>query len=640
MARFSFTKVWLLGCAAAFGHVALAQQQPDAAGHQLRTIEVFGKPAEVYAAGSRVVQLDSSYLSTYASGSLAQVLQAHTPLYFKTYGASGISTVAFRGTNASQTAVLWNGLNISSPTLGLTDFSTLPVSGFGNVAVQQGAAGATYGSGAIGGAVLLNSSIHKSKGLAADLQTEAGSFGRYFGSGSIKYGSHKIQANTSLYVGEAANNFKYVDVTQFQPQEVRQENAALEQYGVTQDLAWQLSSKTKLALHGWYTLMDREVQPAMGSAANNAKQQDKNLRLMAELEHDSRWGQTELKAAYFNDYLHYTNNSTNSVADVNTYQLQAEQTYTRGNHWSLRGGINLQHFTAENGGYAGEQQENRASAFALLRYDPTAALKLSLNLRQAFVEGYNPKPTPAFGFDWKFYNDNINQLSLKGNVAGSYRVPTLNDRFWLGAGNPDLKPEQGWSYESGLRHLFILGNSFLLASELTGYSMLVDNWIQWSPDADGRWRPVNLFRVHSKGIEASTKATATIGEAKLAVTAGYTYTSSEQAEVYEGSGDKGKQLMYVPHHKAILSTEVNYKGWSALGGLNYTGLRYTNNSESNYLDDFILVDVALSKRLQLKQQIIVLTLRSDNVTNTDYQTMAYHAMPPRGYTFSLRLIIP
>ncbi len=619
--------------------MALAQQ-PDTTRHQLRTVEVFGKPAEVYAAGSRVVQLDSSYLSTYASGSLAEALMARTPIYFKSYGVSGISTVAFRGTNASQTAVLWNGLNISSPTLGLTDFSTLPLSSFGDVSVQYGPAGATHGSGAIGGAVLLNSPKYNRRGFGAEIQAEAGSFGRYAGSGSIKYGKGKLQAVTGLYYKQAANNFKYKDLTGFRKPEVRQKNAAVEQYGLTQDFNWQVSENTKLALHSWYTFADREVQPAMGSASNNDQQKDENLRLMAALEHNSRWGQTAVKAAYFNDYLHYNKTGAVSEADVNTYQVLAEQSYTYSNRWSLRGGVNLQHFSAANDGYAGTASDNRASVFALLRYDPTSALKLSLNLRQAFVEGYNPKPTPALGFNWKFYNDNKNQLSIKGNMSGSYRVPTLNDRFWLGAGNPDLKPEQGWSYESGLHHLLILGNTLLLETELTGYYMLVDDWIQWMPDGSGPWRPVNLLKVNAKGIEASTKATATVGKTKIGATLGYTYTSSEQAEVYEGSGDKGKQLMYVPRHKAVLGADASCKGWTLLGNLNYTGLRYTSNSESTYLNSFILLDVALSKRLQLHKHALVLTLKSDNVTNAEYQTMAYHAMPPRGYTFSLRFIIP
>ncbi len=603
-------------------------------------VEVFGKPAEVYAAGSRISTIDSSYLSTYASGSLADALQARTPIYFKSYGVSGLSSVAFRGTNASQTAVLWNGLNIAPATLGQTDFSTLPVSGMGEVDVQYGSAAATYGSGAIGGAVLLHSPTYKNKGFGLDVQQEAGSFGRYFSSGRVSYGSQKLEVGASAYLRLAENDFTYQDLSRFDTPYLKQQHAAQRQHGFTQDIVYHLSAKTQVALHGWYTFADRELQPAMGSAYNNAKQQDENLRLLTELKHSSQWGQTDIKAAFFDDFLRYTDNSISSVADVQTYQLQAEQTYTQGNNWSLRGGINLQHFVAENDGYAGRQNENRAAAFALFRYNPAEPLALSLNLRQAIVEGYNPKPTPSLGFDWKFYKQQKHHLSLKGNVSGSYRVPTLNDRFWIGAGNPSLKPEQGWSYEGGLRHVLVEGNTLLLETEATAYRMLIDDWIQWAPDHTGNWRPANLQKVRSQGLELSSQLTATAGEVKLTGSAGYTYTSSEQVAVYEGSGDKGKQLMYVPRHKAILASSATYRGWALSGNLNYTGLRYTSNSETSRLDDFLLLQLAVSKKLQLRENTLLLTLRADNLTNTVYQTMAYRAMPPHGYSISLRFIMP
>ncbi|WP_238395663.1 hypothetical protein [Pontibacter pudoricolor] len=74
-----------------------ATAQQDTAAYQLRSVEVFGKPAEVYAAGSRVTTIDSAYRQTYNSSSLADALQARTPVYFKSYGVSGLSSVSFRG---------------------------------------------------------------------------------------------------------------------------------------------------------------------------------------------------------------------------------------------------------------------------------------------------------------------------------------------------------------------------------------------------------------------------------------------------------------------------------------------------------------------------------------------------------------
>jgi len=617
----------------------LTAQQP-AATQQLQTVEVFGKPAEVYAVGSRVTTVDSSFLSTYAGGTLAEALQARTPAYFKSYGVSGVSSVSFRGTNAAQTAVLWNGLNIALPTLGQSDFSTLPLGSIGDVAVQHGPAGPAYGSGAIGGAVLLSSPDYKGKGLGAMLQQEAGSFGRYYSSGSISYANSSFRAGTSAYVRIAENNFPYKDLSRFGQPERKEEHARQQCYGFTQDLTWRLRPQTQLSLHAWYADADRKLQSAMGSAANQAAQHDQNLRLMSALQHSSRWGKSDIKLAYFKDYLHYGDISTSSEVDVQTYQLQAEQTYTRGSRWSLRGGLNLQHFVADNDGYTGTRTEQRAAAFALFRYNPLQALDLSLNLRHTLVPGYNPLPSPALGFNWKFYNINRHQLSLKGSASGSYRVPTLNDRFWAGAGNPHLRPEQGWSYEGGLRHLLVLGNTLLLETEATAYHMRVDDWIQWAPDDKDRWRPVNLQQVRAMGLELSHRATTTLGEVALTASAAYTYTSSEQVKVYEGRGDLHKQLMYVPLHKALLSTEATYKGWRLLSNLNYTGLRYTTNSETAYLEGFLLLNLALSKKIPIQQNTLWVALRADNVTNQVYQTMAYRAMPLRSYTFSLRFTIP
>ena len=44
--------------------------------------------------------------------------------------------------------------------------------------------------------------------------------------------------------------------------------------------------------------------------------------------------------------------------------------------------------------------ENRAAAFALLRYDPRPALRLSANLRQAALPAGLAPLTPTAGLEW------------------------------------------------------------------------------------------------------------------------------------------------------------------------------------------------------------------------------------------------
>ncbi len=97
--------------------------------------------------------------------------------------------------------------------------------------------------------------------------------------------------------------------------------------------------------------------------------------------------------------------------------------------------------------------------------------------------------------------------------------------------------------------------------------------------------------------------------------------------------------MYVPLHKGIVSLDAGYRGWSLLGNINYTGERYTTNSETTSLDDFFLIGLALNKKFQLKKTALTLSVRGDNVTGIEYQTMAYRAMPLRNYTLSIRFHI-
>ncbi|WP_187262532.1 TonB-dependent receptor [Pontibacter beigongshangensis] len=626
-------------CIACWCLALVAEAQQDTTLYQLQAVEIFGKPAEVFAAGSRVSTLDSTYLSTYTSTTLAEALQTRTPLYLKTYGASGISSVSFRGTSASHTAVLWNGLSIALPSLGQNDFATLPLSGIGSIAVQHGAAGASYGNGAIGGAVMLTSPEHSGKGFGMELQQEAGSFGRYFSQAALRYKGEKIAIGASGYWHDAQNDFTYRDLGRFGAPDTRQEHARVQQHGLTQDIRWQLARRSHVAVRSWYTYTHRQLQPAMGAADNKAEQLDKNLRLMAEFGHNSRLGETSLKAGYFSDFLHYTDNSNNSTTDITTYQLQAEQTYTQGQKWSLRGGLNLQHFAAEVQGYGGEVTENRASAFLLFRYDPDPKLALSLNLRQAFIKGYNPAPTPTVGANWQFLSFGEHQLYLKGNISGSYRVPTLNERFWQPGGNPNLKPEQGWQAESGLRHLYTQGN-FKLESEATAFHMLIDNWVLWTDTGIGYWTPLNLQKVHSQGLELSSRATTTIGELQPGLSFSYAYTATEQVKSYEGSAaELNRQLPYVPLHKATLATDATFRSWTFTGNLIYNSRRYITTNNSGSMPGFALLGLALERQFKLGTGSLHTTLRIDNSTNTEYQTMVNRAMPPRAYTFNLRYVI-
>jgi iron complex outermembrane receptor protein len=190
-----------------------AQAQADSL---MPEVVIRGLLHQPFTAGVKRQQLDSLSLQLRQGQSLANLLQELSPLYIREYGPGQLSTISFRGTSSSHTAVLWNGLNINSPTLGQTDFSQIPAFALENVQVQYGSSSSLYGSAALGGSIQLQTQPRQwQPGVRARLRQEAGSFGSYFtglgGQWTNQQWQTDIRANLQRTMNNAADASKKID---------------------------------------------------------------------------------------------------------------------------------------------------------------------------------------------------------------------------------------------------------------------------------------------------------------------------------------------------------------------------------------------------------------------------------------------
>ena len=98
-------------------------------------------------------------------------------------------------------------------------------------------------------------------------------------------------------------------------------------------------------------------------------------------------------------------------------------------------------------------------------------------------------------------------MVLKASVARNYRYPTLNDRYYQPGGNPDLRPEHGFTYDGGIS--FALGGEaegYTLRGEATLFDSHIDDWILWVQARRGYWTPRNVRKVHNYGAETKVDA--------------------------------------------------------------------------------------------------------------------------------------
>ncbi len=650
--------------------------------HRLGEVRVRALGPEQFAVGSTRVVLDSAVLAQYQGSSVAEVLAARTPLALKNYGPGQLATIALRGTSAQHTAVLWQGLNIMLPTLGQTDFALLPVGANTRVSIQPGPAAALYGSGAVGGAILLDAAPDWRPGHRGSAQLDAGSFGVIGGSLALDQTTAAVAVRVAASYREAQNNYSY------QVREARGlarytlQNAALRhQWSLSPDLTWRVGPAGELMAAAWFTDTDRDIQAGTGGAGGQARECDQSRRLVLGYRHAAARQQWAGRVAWFDDVLNYRDGGLISNSRVRTTQAQAEHTRTLGACGSLRLGAEAQHFAAQVDGYGSEVvAENRAAAFALLRYDPRPGLRLSANLRQAALPAGLAPLTPTVGLEWDLLGSHtaadvpavpalaaapvladsmgalnqqlrahslrrsaIHSLTATASAARSYRAPTLNERYWRPGGNPDLRPESGFGYEAGLRHRLAGPGAASLETELTAFRQEVSDWVQWLPSsATGFWSPRNLRRVRSQGLEASTalrlRRGRYVGSAQLA----YHFTDTRKTQGAPDDPDPvGTQLAYVPRHQSSLSTDQHWRDWLGSATLVLTSFRYTNASGDTYLPGTALLGATLGRTLRGPAGTrLLLLVQASNLLNQQYDSYPGRPAPPRAVGGSLRLSWP
>jgi len=626
-------KAFLLALAFLILPASHGQQLEDA---WLEAVEIYGIPLKKYAAGSEVKTLDSAALATLPAGSLSDLLMQETGLYLKEYGHGMASTISFRGTGASHTAVLWNGLNLNSLTLGSSDFSGISVFLFDELNVHYGAASALYGTDALGGSIVMRTAPRWIKGVEGEAVQVVGSFGEYFTGAKARYGNGKWEGHTAVYHDILENNFPFENTAKFGAPVERQQNAAIHQYGVLQEVAYKFAANRYLALKAWHHVSDNEIMPVMSAnfrPGNYEQLENENTRVVLDYHQNDNWGYFNGMAGFVRDHQVYSGG--NPISTIR-FISRAEWERGLGNNLTAKLGADWRYIRPDVARYETGITQHRQDLHASLRWEPLPQLLLSAAVRQAFVTGFTAPFSPSVGAEWHLTQQENSQLTWKAAAARSYRVPTFNDLYWQPGGNPDLKPEQGWNVESGFRYQFD-NNSWKWSATATAYRMWVTDWIVWM-DGGSFWTPQNIREVDAAGIELDGRLERQTSWGNWAAWGQYALTSAKNRfglSDFDRSG--GKQLPYTPEHRATLGSELQWKGWLLRGMGQYTGKRYLTSTNESALPGFFRADMMLGKGFQWRKLPMHISVRANNIFDADYQNMANRAMPGRHYQMILRV---
>ena len=236
-------------------------------------------------AGTTIVALDSLVLNNKISGSLADVLAQSSTVFIKSYGGGSVATASIRGTGASHTSLIWNGMPINSPMTGQADFSLIPVYFIDEANILMGAASLLNVGGALGGGVAVDNVPEWGNGWNGKIIQGYGSFNTYTGFGQAGWANNRIALRSRLFYESSDNDFEYynnaknVDKVGY----YRQKNNDYKRGGMLTEAYIRLNRQSVISLK--YLLQDKKCNiPKLISSSedeHNERQNDQNQRLIA-----------------------------------------------------------------------------------------------------------------------------------------------------------------------------------------------------------------------------------------------------------------------------------------------------------------------------------------------------------------------
>ncbi len=612
-------------------------------------------------------KIDTSIVQASESESLSELISENTSVFVKSAGRGALATVSFRGTSASHTDVLWNGMSIKSPMLGEVDFSLIPMFLVDDVSLLHGGASIQQGSGALGGSIQIDNKPNWNNKLGLKFKQGLGSYKTINDFLQVNLGNKKIQSKTRLFYTASDNDFEFVNknIADIDPETgdyiyptQKNKNANYLQYGWLQELYFRFAQKYSLSVKYWGQMSNRAL-PRLNTYegddySNISKQDEQTHRIIAHLGRYGNQSKLDVSSGFiYSDMKYwmqnfisgkgyqtviYSNSQTQSSYNKVKYDYQLFKSTKLTASYELNYHKVLSEDTVKHEGYS----QNRLEQLLFLSWNQTITKRLSsvLMLRKNFIDKNRLPFIPYLGLDYLL--NKRYQIFAKASISKNYRYPTLNDLYWQPGGNIDLKPEQGWSCDFSLSSQFELWNVNIESSATTFYSDIKD-WILWLPSPMGYWTPQNVKHVVSKGVELHLKTGFKLKKIHFKMNSNYAYTSSVNMDERFGAESFRKQLVYVPLHSFNLFAQMLWKGYWLSYQHNSFSERYTtssnNSSQRDWLYPYFMNNVSIGKSLKIKKINLALSFKIYNLFNEEYRSVLGRPMPGRNYLISIKLML-
>ena len=213
-------------------------------------------------------------------------------------------------------------------------------------------------------------------------------------------------------------------------------------------------------------------------------------------------------------------------------------------------------------------------------------------------------------------------LKAYGNLGVTYRIPTYTDLYYNDSstsGNPDLKPEEAFAQEIGLKY-----NSEKFTTSVAVFNRNATNLIDFvKPDVSAtKFVATNFAEVNTKGFEFNADYRFKINEFNQILSFGYNFLDDD---ILDQNKDLSRYSLNTLKHQFITRfTSKLFK--NVRQNIIYKHAERTIGTSYNVWDASLIVDF---NRFNF-------TVTANNIFDADYIESGYVPMPPSNILFGLR----
>ena len=266
----------------------------------------------------------------------------------------------------------------------------------------------------------------------------------------------------------------------------------------------------------------------------------------------------------------YTSNDSNYIARQYGFDVQHEWDFRGGKDYLIAGVLGKREtYRTTSGPVYANPHRHSLALYGSYSYQINPKWTTVLGLRYTDIKDPVKNQhvlTPQFQL-----NHRINkESSVYMNVGKAFTMPNLSDTFktvnrqYQSVSGRNLKPEEGWNYELGYKHI-TNKDSWKVAA----FYMDFKNFFSWKPDSNGKMTiRVNGGRFRNVGVEAQYGRKLTD---RLKVTVGAAYSNPKQMEI-----DKNYWKQANPKLQFTGGIHYNSSTWTAGSSINFVTKRMKN----------------------------------------------------------------